>query len=747
MGNEQKKEEKKEENIQGLPTLDDKIVSSPIEETNNLQKPEEINQEQPNIEQKEEMNKVPEVEPIEKYPNDNIKGSKNHLEVQDIMEAKILDIPYKQQKPKESQNINEPNPLVNLEPIKETSYSANFNINADLKNESSNVLRTTDLDLYIKKDQEPSKQSQESMDKKQSNLNQVEEPYIDNNLEVQNIHTTLNIDSLNVNNQNGELFKSNNLNIDNVNNNSQKDYLEINKTKDNNTQVEQPYTFSRLNIDNINTNINTDFSNKNNISKENNNTQVEQPYTFNRLNIDNINTNINTDFSNKNSTNKENNAQSEQAYTFNSLDLNNIDTNINYNNENKEQNEVPYMDNNLEVNNIYTNLNIGTLNSGMIQENNTQSIPTEENDYTFDGNVYKKNNNLIENDYTHSGNIFNNIDNNNINNNLNINEYNYDYNFENNNNNLIQIEQNKNQNMVEDINYIMKSNKEENIQYTNILPSQYLQTKMEDIQPSYSNNINTNININDINNQTNADLNNAININKFSFGELLPRENVENKEIHFTESQNIYNENIPNVEEPKKEIVNESIKQSEIQINNIENNLLRNPNIISNEPPKHENEALNVEGNDNKENLHDNSHKLLVQIEESKTVYINNMNNKSELKKNEQGNNIESVQEIKNEIENKNNLNENNHENNLNNNKNRENSKEGIQSEIDNNLRQENNLDISNQIKEIKEMPEKPFEQRDYIFNKKNIKVIKIEDEETRFCSDLLTPLFKKLFG
>ena len=62
-------------------------------------------------------------------------------------------------------------------------------------------------------------------------------------------------------------------------------------------------------------------------------------------------------------------------------------------------------------------------------------------------------------------------------------------------------------------------------------------------------------------------------------------------------------------------------------------------------------------------------------------------------------------------------MNENNHENNLNNNKNRENSKEGIQSEIDNNLRQENNLDISNQIKEIKEMPEKPFEQRDYIFN------------------------------
>ena len=61
---------------------------------------------------------------------------------------------------------------------------------------------------------------------------------------------------------------------------------------------------------------------------------------------------------------------------------------------------------------------------------------------------------------------------------------------------------------------------------------------------------------------------------------------------------------------------------------------------------------------------------------------------------------------------------------------------------------EENKLvDISDEIKEIKEMPEKPFEQRDVIFNKNNIKVIKIEDDETQFCTGLLTPLFKKIFG
>jgi len=56
-------------------------------------------------------------------------------------------------------------------------------------------------------------------------------------------------------------------------------------------------------------------------------------------------------------------------------------------------------------------------------------------------------------------------------------------------------------------------------------------------------------------------------------------------------------------------------------------------------------------------------------------------------------------------------------------------------------------VDISDEIKEIKDMPESPYEQRDVIFNKNNIKVIKIEDDETHFCSDLFSPLFKKIFG
>ena len=693
MGNQQK-EEKKEENPQALQTLEDKIVSSPNEETNNLQKPEEINQEQPNIEQKEEMKIEPEVKPNEKYPYDNIKGYKSPFDIEEITETKILPIPSDQQKEKEAQNINEHNPQVNNEKVKEVSYSADFNINADLNKEPSNALKTTDLDQYIKKDQELN-QLQESMDKNQSNQNQVEEPYTDNNIEVKNIQTNLNIDSLKMDNQNEEQYTDNNLEVKNIDT-----YLHIDSLKVN---------------------------------------QNEQQYTANNLDLNNINTNINTDYSNINSDNKKNDIQLEQPYTFNNLDLNNIDTNINYNIENNVQNEVSYTDNNLEVNNIYTNLNIDSLNSGIKQENNIENIPNAETDYTFDANIFKNTNNLAENDYSYGGDIFNNIDNN-TNNNLNINEYNYDYNFENNNNNnLIQIESNDNQNIIGDNNYITNINPEENVQFSNKLVQQYLPSTIENLDTNIVKNTNTNINTNDINYQTNTDLNYDININKFSFGELLPRENVvnqENKELHFTESQDIYNENIPKVEEPKKEIVNETIKLSQTEINN----LLIEPNFISNKPPANGNEIINIDKKENKENLDANNNKMLVQLEESKTVYFNNLDNGAEQKIKEEEKNIEPIQEVKNEIENNNiNINENNPVNISINNKNNENN--------DNNLNQENNLDISNQIKEIKEMPEKPFEQRDYIFNKKNIKVIKIEDEETRFCSDLLTPLFKKLFG
>ena len=737
MGNEQKKEEKKEENPQALQTLEDKIVSSPNEETNNLQKPEEINQEQLNIEQKEEMKIEPEVKPNEKYPYDNIKGYKSPFDIEEITETKILPIPSDQQKEKEAQNINEHNPQVDNEKVKEVSYSADFNINADLNKEPSNALKTTDLEQYIKKDQELN-QFQESMDKNQSNQNQVEEPYTDNNIEVKNIQTNLNIDSLKMDNQNEEQYTDNNLEVKNIDT-----YLHIDSLKVN--QNEQQYTANNLDINNVNNQSNKD-SLEINKNKENN-IQEEQPYTFNKLDLNNINTNLKTDYSNINSDNKKNDIQLEQPYTFNNLNLNNIDSNINYNIENNVQNEVPYIDNNLEVNNIYTNLNIDSLNSGIKQENNIQNIPNAETDYTFDANIFKNSNYLAENDYSYDGDIFNNIDNN-TNNNLNINEYNYDYNFENNNNNnLIQIESNDNQNIIGDNNYITNINPEENVQFSNMLVQQYLPSTIENLDTNIVKNTNTNINTNDINYQTNTDLNYDININKFSFGELLPRENVvnqENKELHFTESQDIYNENIPKVEEPKKEIVNDTIKLTKTEINN----LLLEPNFISNKPPENGNEIINIDKKENKENLDANNNKLLVQLEESKTVYFNNLDNGTEQKPKEEEKNIGPISEVKEEIENNNiNINEKNQVNNSINNKNNEKNKEDIKIETDNKLNQENNLDISNQIKEIKEMPEKPFEQRDYIFNKKNIKVIKIEDEETRFCSDLLTPFFKKLFG
>ena len=61
--------------------------------------------------------------------------------------------------------------------------------------------------------------------------------------------------------------------------------------------------------------------------------------------------------------------------------------------------------------------------------------------------------------------------------------------------------------------------------------------------------------------------------------------------------------------------------------------------------------------------------------------------------------------------------------------------------------KEDNKSNISNQIQEIKPPKGRAFEERDNIFNKNNIKVIKIEEEETQFCANLFSPLFKKLFG
>ena len=701
MGNQQAQEEKKEENPKDLPTLETKIISSPAEDVNILQKQKDISQEEISIEQKE-FYEEPKIKLGEKYPYNSTKVSKNLSNLQEVADTQILSSSINQKEQKESQNITDQNLQVNQEPNKEMSYSANFNVNSGINLKSSNPLKNTDLDQFIKNDKEM-QQISESQNKNQDNQNEAEDPNKGNDGDIQVINTNLKIDSLHVNNN-----------------------------SENNIQKEEPYMDNNLDINNMNNNINTDYFNANN--------------------------------------NPENNIQTEEPYMDNNLDIGNISKNID------------------------TNLPISFLNSNVNQNN---QIQTEETNYTFNADIFKSTENQTLTDYIYNGNIFADLNNNNNitndnNTNSNINEYNYNYNIEENNNNINPLEQNVIQNIVEDNNYITSTSNDENIQFIKTLPIQYLPTKYENLDSNINNNINNDININpDINNinkdtnniipdiyNINTDINNnnnneTVNIdfnynignNKFSFGEILPEENVQNVaniETHFTEKQNIYDSGVPNVnEEPKKENENEikiEIENNNVQINN--QNVIEQPDKEKENQTNMENKVQNLNltdtiGNtillnnkdndnnnlDNNVNVKINDDDFIQNLQESKTMPIKKESNKSLPKPPEEENKINIIDENK--------------ENNI---------KNVIKDEIlidtpgnngeeikvkENNINKndENILNISNQIKEIKEMPEKPFEQRDYIFNKNNIKVIKIEDEETHFCSDLLSPLFKKIFG
>ena len=415
-----------------------------------------------------------------------------------------------------------------------------------------------------------------------------------------------------------------------------------------------------------------------------NNKQVEEQYTSNNLNINNnIDNEINTEFLNVNS--KEAKIQNEEPYTFNNLDLNNINNNVN------TQEESAYIDNNLNVNN---DLVIGSLNNN--KENNFQG---EETKYTFDADIYKHENELPENKYSYNAQIFSDVGENN--NNLISTDYNY---------NIY-----GNDNIVNDNNYLASTINNGVINYDNTLSVEYLPTKTEDLDTNIYNNINYDIN----------------NINKFSFGQAIPQIKNENVENHFVETQNIYNDNNINIiEEPQKET------QNNIQID--DNNIIPNSVFNSNDQPKSE-KSDNNNDNEDKLILNINDDKIYANLHETKTLTLNDNINKSFPNDNDHGKNIEAAPELKQDEINddkngllifNNDLEVKEQENN-----------------IENNNNDENNSNISNQIKEIKEMPEMAFQQRDLIFNKNNIKVIKIEDDETNFCSNLFTPLFRKLFG
>ena len=430
------------------------------------------------------------------------------------------------------------------------------------------------------------------------------------------------------------------------------------------------------------------------------------------------------------------------------VEMKRIDTkkNIEDLNINDDQNEeVHYTDNNLNINNMDNN-NQKEL-SYTFNNLDLKNAQQKEIDYTFNGNIFQSGNNIKEKDYSCNAQIFTNTD---INN-LNI-EQNYD-------NNAITNEYTDNINIVEDNNYITPTtNNEENINYSKVLPIQYLPSKVENIET----------NTNDIDN-INFDINNNIDTNNIQVTEYNQRLNAENIENHFSESKNIYDQRpqeevqkeshfseAQNIYDQKaqeeaqkgnhfsesqniydQKAQEEAQKENQIEDNNNNDNIINDPFIFN---TVNQTQNIDIKESNNSDVDINKKTKLFEELHESKTLFIKNKD-KSITQENEPGNEMAN--------DNLNNIKE--EEQNINNKNKDDNDSEEIRFDNNNNNYTENKkddkLDISAQIKEINEKPDSAFEQREKIFNEKQIKVIKIEEEETQFCANLFSPLYKKLFG
>ena len=419
----------------------------------------------------------------------------------------------------------------------------------------------------------------------------------------------------------------------------------------------------------------------------------------------------------------------------NNVEMKRIDTkkNIEDLNINDDQNEeVHYTDNNLNINNMDNNNQKEV--SYTFNNLDIKNAQQKEIDYTFNGNIFQSGNNIKEKDYSCNAQIFTNTD---INN-LNI-EQNYDNNniISNDDNNVITNEYTDNINIVEDNNYITPTtNNEENINYSKVLPIQYLPSKVENIET----------NTNDIDN-INFDINNNIDTNNIQVTEYNPRLNAENVENHFSESKNIYDQR------PQEEVQKESHfseaqniydqkaqeeaqKENQIEDNNNNDNIINDPFIFN---TVNQTQNIDIKESNNSDVDNNKKTKLFEELHESKTLFIKNKD-KSITQENEPGNEMAN--------DNLNNIKE--EEQNINNKNKDDNDSEEIRFDNNNNYtenKKDDKLDISAQIKEINEKPDSAFEQREKIFNEKQIKVIKIEEEETQFCANLFSPLYKKLFG
>ena len=619
----------------------------PVEETDIIQQPEIIAEEQINDNQNEVFNRLIEVKTVKtekKSPLEKIESSNVFDDIK-ITETKFLPNASIQQEQHLEENKDVQKSGLNQEPIQENSASMNeqinmnTNINANVDN--SDKSKITNLDKYIVNEPE------------------IEQPDLTNKNKEDN-------------KQNDGTFGFQSWNTNDINK-----------------------IYSGFNPSASDSNIGNQNNNQNNSQDKNQNNQVEQPYNYSSLNL------------NENNINNENfNSNSNQAENY--------------------QSGVAYSDNNLNIN------------------PNQNSFKEKEATYTYDASIYNQIKNPKEENYIYGANIF--LKSEPETNNLNINEHNY-----NPNNNIVD-----NINILDAKTYITTIDEGENINNFNNIQSQTGENLPATIYEDQ------NLNTDNVGVVTSNEVNPIINNN------IIPQPKPENDGIHFSERQDIYNEKNDQTNEeaqkPKESIdlINNPTFQTNINVsinekNNIENNIHesnQNQNNIhesnQNQNNIHESNQNqnNIDGNNNNENNINNKIDInLVKtgvfdsLRETKTLVLNINNTDAIVKDNEQGKKIEAVPEVQNgdgEGEEQGNEFENFIKNNF----------SGKEPEIekDKKIKEDTKLDISNQIIEINEMPKNPMEQRDYIFNRKNIKVIKIEDEETHFCSSLLTPLFNKLF-
>ena len=251
----------------------------------------------------------------------------------------------------------------------------------------------------------------------------------------------------------------------------------------------------------------------------------------------------------------------------------------------------------------------------------------------------------------------------------------------------------------------------------------------------------------DPNNQIPNDVKNRINSLNYKNSDNLEKKksNVfdtlkESKTLYLkdNENNNQINENKENKENKSNEVIPEENNENNENQNNNDNNK------IFNEEKKEDNEIQQTAtGGVNilptqylKTTTRDVKVLSKEQLKDINNYYDNDNNDNA------------NINNINNELINNENQEDNNLMNSNNNNLQTENvetfnTEEKIQDKKD------KKLDISDVIQDIKEteMPNEPFAQRDYIFNKKGIKVIKIEEDETQFCTDIFSGLFKKILG